>query len=363
MSVTLDSEAYSLDPIQEHLRGQIYHVAEAFGRWQIVKMVAAFKHACIYSHSRYLRDRRRPKWSNIALRLEDDIWVAIDSKYYEAGHGHVRVYARTHDAAHQRLLQLCEQYGARPRREKPAFFMLTKSKSERSYFATTSVWIRSQWLSDNEQLALHYGDEFPQWAADLEQRLCKKATGLFLLRGEPGTGKTYFLRHLIWRLRRTHRTFYIPNAHFDLLSSPSMTRYWLQQQEEHPRHKVLVILEDAENLVMRRGQDNRAEVANLLNLADGLLGECVRAQLICTVNCPIDQLDAAVTRRGRLLAHHEFRRLTRAEGMALARHKGIRVPPQEDYSLAEIYAGQSATTGIDAPRAIGFQPLVESKAA
>src|SRR5881398_258086 len=88
---------------------------------------------------------------------------------------------------------------------------------------------------------------------------------------------------------------------------------------------------------MQRGADNRQKVANLLNVSDGLLAEFLQTHLICTVNCPIEKLDPAIVRPGRLLACREFMRLSREQAQKLADAKGLVLPDQGDYSLAEIY--------------------------
>ena len=36
---------------------------------------------------------------------------------------------------------------------------------------------------------------------------------------------------------------------------------------------------------MMRGADNRDQVSALLNLSDGMLGDFLRREIICTINC------------------------------------------------------------------------------
>ena len=57
----------------------------------------------------------------------------------------------------------------------------------------------------DEDLVLHYGPDFPSWEASLTARLSEHPTGIALLRGEPGTGKTSFIRRLMGTLQSTHR--------------------------------------------------------------------------------------------------------------------------------------------------------------
>lgn len=209
---------------------------------------------------------------------------------------------------------------------------------------------------DATDLALHYGRDFPVWEEGFVRQLRSEMMGAVILTGDPGTGKTSFIRHLIHKLRRSHRFYYIPVEAYPMVCKPSMVEFWLNQQENHPRTRLVLILEDAESLLMTRGPDNVGSVSNILNTADGLLGESLRLQLICTINCKVDQLDPAVLRAGRLISRREFRRLEREDALKLAAAKGLTLPHQQDYSLAEVYAAarpQIETMERDRP-GLGF---------
>ena len=111
----------------------------------------------------------------------------------------------------------------------------------------------------------------------------------------------------------------------------------MEQNEGHERFKKVVILEDAESLLMQRASDNQVNLSNLLNISDGFLGEMLKLHVICTVNCPIDKIDPAILRPGRLVAMREFGRLSVAQALLLARTKNLSINPQDNYSLAELY--------------------------
>jgi ATP-dependent 26S proteasome regulatory subunit len=69
---------------------------------------------------------------------------------------------------------------------------------------------------------------------------------------------------------------------------------------------AVVIIEDAENIMMDRKYNSDSSVSNLLNLSDGLLSDCLSVQIICTFNNSINLIDAALMRKGRLIAKYEF---------------------------------------------------------
>jgi hypothetical protein len=116
----------------------------------------------------------------------------------------------------------------------------------------------------------------------------------------------------------------------------------------------VIVIEDAELLMAPRGKDNQNHVSNLLNISDGLLGEFLKMHLICTVNCDMERLDPAIRRPGRLLAYRHFERLSSARAERLAQAKGIQLPAQERYTLAEIYNENSPVVDTSAGRRIGF---------
>ena len=99
----------------------------------------------------------------------------------------------------------------------------------------------------------------------------------------------------------------------------------------------MMILEDSEKALMRREDDNRSQVSALLNITDGLLSDFLKLQVICTINCLSSELDQALLRPGRLLAHKVFGRLTREEALRIAGKLGKPLPYRSDYSLAEIF--------------------------
>jgi SpoVK/Ycf46/Vps4 family AAA+-type ATPase len=65
----------------------------------------------------------------------------------------------------------------------------------------------------------------------------------------------------------------------------------------------ILIIEEAENIILDRTQDAflpKQAVSNLLNLSDGLLGDAMHQQIICTFNCDVQGIDPALLRERRL---------------------------------------------------------------
>lgn len=204
-------------------------------------------------------------------------------------------------------------------------------------FSTTLVDLDASQIPHGADLDLLYGEGFEDWARDLMKKLGKKS-GLSLLEGPPGTGKTSFLRHLIARLHATHRFYFISPSSASAITEPEFATFWKEQHETHSEKQFVCVFEDAEAALMRRGQDNRSQVEAVLNMTDGLLADFLKLQIICTVNCEIADLDPAILRPGRLLANRYFPRQPAAQSKRIAEKFGRKLPPgRDDYSLAEIF--------------------------
>jgi SpoVK/Ycf46/Vps4 family AAA+-type ATPase len=118
---------------------------------------------------------------------------------------------------------------------------------------------------------------------------------------------------------------------------------------KHPNS--ILIIEDAENIIHDRTEAAlvpRQAVSNLLNLSDGLLGDAMHQQIICTFNCDVQSIDPALLREGRLVIEHKFDKLSVENSRRLYEKLGIpghSEDIQEPTTLAELYARKNALQG------------------
>jgi hypothetical protein len=217
---------------------------------------------------------------------------------------------------------------------------------------TKEVILSSDTVLKPEAISLHYGSGSGEWHQSFVEKLRKRANGLSVFEGKPGTGKTFYLRHLMGELKKSHRFYFIPTSTMGILSKPDFTGFWADQRRYHSEKKFIVILEDSDAALMTRASDNRDQVNALLNLTDGMLADFLRLQIICTINCSASDIDPALLRPGRLICHRVFGRLDYAQAARLAESLGRKLPQASDYSLAEVFAGQDVDE-ISRPR-IGF---------
>jgi hypothetical protein len=85
----------------------------------------------------------------------------------------------------------------------------------------------------------------------------------------------------------------------------------------------------------RQGQHNQA-ISNILNLSDGILGDCLNIQIVSTFNTDLKNIDDALLRKGRLIARYKFDALTEDRVRKLSATLGVEF--NKDFKiLADIY--------------------------
>lgn len=178
---------------------------------------------------------------------------------------------------------------------------------------------------------LNYGCKFKHYYDTIIKQLKENRSGLHLYHGEPGTGKTHFIKHLCSQIERSF--VFIPANMVDSLTSPQIMPILLNKPN------CVLILEDAEKaIISRENNGNDSLVANILNLSDGILGSLVNLLIIITFNTAKEKIDPALLRKGRLLAEVRFDKLNISDAQKLIDHLGHKeYTVKEPMSLAEVY--------------------------
>jgi ATP-dependent 26S proteasome regulatory subunit len=117
----------------------------------------------------------------------------------------------------------------------------------------------------------------------------------------------------------------------------------------------VLVIEDAENIIIDRKYDSNSSVSNLLNLSDGLLSDCLNVQIICTFNNALSMVDSALMRKGRLIARYEFGRLDEGKAQRLSDHLGLSQIIRRPMTLAEITNPDEPEYKLPERNMIGFQ--------
>lgn len=328
--------------LYDKLRHRNYHTVTVAGPFDQKKLVADNRQLTFRSESNIDRCGNQ-KTVRLLLRLDGEVCAYLEGDS-------LIVYAPTPEAA-QVAAQKYRRYVKPQPVGKPFHYVISIQNGGAN---AQKIYIDRPLPVTAEELALHYSEDFPAWERQWRDRLYHTSSGLTILHGPPGCGKTYFLRALSARLIDRAVFYVIPLSEVELLSNPSFVSFWIDQTQRHQRKLKIVILEDAEEMLLPREVGNRDRVSNLLNIADGFLGDYLKIQVVATTNAPVRRLDPAILRPGRLIGAREFRRLTRGEAQRLAQAKRLTLPEQDDYSLAEIYCGAANDLNLNGGRQIGF---------
>ncbi|MGV3539997.1 MAG: AAA family ATPase [Rufibacter sp.] len=205
----------------------------------------------------------------------------------------------------------------------PTFKVLTYNSK---HFDTEDV--KSEFAQVN--IEEHYNDDFQEINSIIENSLGEERSGLILLHGAPGTGKTSYIKHLLSRFHE-HSFIFVQNEFVKDLLNPDFISFLLKN-----RNAILVI-EDAEKVITSRENLNENSVAStILQLTDGLFSDYLNIKIICTFNTSIDRVDKALLRKGRLIANYEFKPLSAEKTTKLLESLG-HASSNTDMSLADIF--------------------------
>ncbi len=197
-------------------------------------------------------------------------------------------------------------------------------------------------------LDLYYEDDFKMIDDTIQNRLKKDGEkGIVLLHGLPGTGKTTYLRYLIGRIKK--RILFVSPS----VASNLMDPQFIELLIENPN--TVLIIEDAENIIMDRKFSNSSSVSNLLNISDGLLADFLNVQIICTFNSALTTIDSALLRKGRLIARYEFGKLSVSKAKRLNDVLGLKQVIDKPMTIAEITNPNEITDRGERKEIIGFR--------
>ena len=330
-------------PLYYQLRQRPYHQVLVQGPFDIRRLAHDHREH-IYRSEVACLQQGKPSVESLLLCLGQGVFALQDSS-------HLTVFAPTPQAA-AKVADDFRRYLKPLAKAKPGFHLV--SFGANGPYAEV-VEVDTCPAGGADELALHYGADFLEWEQQWLARLAKRHSGVTILFGPPGVGKTSYLKMLMARFIKRFVFYYLPLSSFGLLSDPQFVGFWLDQNRRHEGKAKLAIVEDAENLLLPRDERSRAQVSNLLNIGDGFLGEHLKLHVVATTNVPTRRLDEAVMRPGRLMGTREFHRLNREEALRLAQAKGLTLADGSDtWSLAEIYCGKPEVL-VPEPN-VGFSP-------
>jgi hypothetical protein len=259
--------------------------------------------------------------------LQAVVAVSSNSSY---GGMTMRVYCH-YDEDHRRFMEVLDRVRADYPKKEPklnSFYMIGANSS--------GFTLNQCDLGDNEvDVDSQYNDDFKPVSEHILATLSQKqnSKGIVLLHGVYGSGKTTYLRHLISKIPK--RVIYLPPNMANQLAEPNFINFL-----RNYKNSILVI-EDAENILRKRmeGYGSAPSVSNLLNLTDGIMGDALNMQVICTFNADLSEIDGALLRPGRLIAKYFFKALTEEKTKLLVKtvHGEDTEPTKPSMTVADIY--------------------------
>jgi hypothetical protein len=321
-------------PVMSAFGGGRLHVCRFYGSWDLDRMVTENADT-LFRSIRKLSSKdakgTTKEWDDLTFRFGQQAFLYADKD-------RIIGFAATPVEAEKLVTKFSQKYRkpVPPTSDGGIFFLIQQDGDN---IKTKEVSLSSDTVLKPDALALHYGSGSGEWHQSFVKKLCEKTNGLSIFEGRPGTGKTFYLRHLMGELKESHRFYFIPTSTMGILSRPDFIGFWTDQRWHHSNKKFVVVLEDSDAALMTRGSDNREQVSAILNLSDGMLADFLRLQIICTINCSAADIDSALLRPGRLVCHRVFGRLDYTQAARLAESLGRRLPQARDYSLAEVFAG------------------------
>ena len=270
----------------------------------------------IFQYSKYDRRKKKSLYISTIILLQDNCLVELGGDYCEILHTH-----KDYDMADA----LVKEASRFKRREKKKNFEINLIAKGSYGMELKSMEIKKAKLN----LTLYYENDFIEVDKIIQQRLMKKDDkGIVLLHGLPGTGKTTYLRYLIGRLKK--KVLFLSPGVAGNIMDPA----FMDLMIDNPNS--ILVIEDAESIIMDRRVSGSSSVSNLLNISDGLLADFLSVQLVCTFNHPVSMVDSALMRKGRLIAKYEFGKLGVTKGQKLSRHLGFDKIIDKPMTIAEI---------------------------
>ena len=290
----------------------------------------------VYSNINLSKDEKNIGFSIIIPAL--NIFARIEKSISEA----YVLYGEDDYEAVAEFEEICKKYYVKPANKLNNIRLLrvTQTGYDLSDFEVETV--------EDFNLQEQYNDDFITEDEKITSFVKKEKSGIIILHGEKGTGKSTYINHLI-NTNPEKMFVYFPSALVPLLGEPSFTDFF-------PRLKdSILILEDCENaLRSRESASGNPAVNQLLNLSDGLL-KSLGIKFICTFNAPPDEIDEALLRKGRLFSKYEFKKLDAEKSSALlTKIYGKEITTSVPMSLADIYYYDEDSYEEEKRVAIGF---------
>ena len=228
------------------------------------------------------------------------------------------------DIIKEKIKNLLSKLPFKEEKPKEAEVKLVAYDGRDYYTITSKVKETSINLEEN------YNDDFIPVYNDIVKFLDQRESGLIILSGEIGSGKSYLIRHLLSQHPKEY--IIVTNAIASHLANPEFVAFMLEHKDS------IFILEDCEQILMDRSENSfGGAIANILNMSDGLMSDIFNVKFLCTFNADINKIDPALLRKGRCYARYEFGKLSADKVEKFCKSHNIELPEYKEMTLGELY--------------------------
>ncbi len=176
-------------------------------------------------------------------------------------------------------------------------------------------------------LSLYFNDDFPAFHNKIISFLDdKQSSGLVLIHGKHGTGKTTYLKHLIFNT--DHKFILVQRNLFTALDSISLFFYLKEFSD------FVLVLEDCDSLLTGMGKYN--QLAGFLRNSQGLMSNDFVYKMICTASVQAHQLNNNYLRKAQKIYRYEMTELPVEKARRIRQLHGINKEVTRPMVLEEV---------------------------
>lgn len=193
--------------------------------------------------------------------------------------------------------------------------------------------LTSETLEQKEcPIELNYGKEFIKTNENIIKLLTETNSGIIVLDGHQGTGKTAYIKYIINQLSKHKDIIYVPRFLLTEMANPDFISFLRDQRES------IIILEDADEILLNREDNLNTIIAtNILSMTNGLLNDQLKIQIIATFNSERKYIDKKLLKEGKIIEDWTFKLLTPEQANLLASSLGFDGSYDKNISLADVY--------------------------